>query len=464
MGNPKKQITNEQTWLYKTAQGNVGISNQKLYLYLKETLPIKITDTGSIYLYDKNQYRKLSVREFKHIIKSYMPPEIRNEKDWKAVFKEFATDKPDMLETDFNSDENIVGFENGVLHLDTMELTEHSEQYALSRIVPCKYLSGKTLSDAPVFEKYLRNLVSDNEEEIKFLLEYVGGVISNVYGFRFKKMLIMVGAGNTGKSQLRELIIQLVGAENCASVDLHKLQERFGTSQLYGKRFSGSGDMSNMEISELNIAKELTGGDALLAEYKGKDAFTFQYRGFLGFNANSLPYFRGDRGSHVYERFIIVKCHNVVPQNERDPHLLDKMLKERDVIASIAIDALKQAIVRGFQFSESDEMIKSRKEYQIANNSLLAFYNDCCKQDWNYQLKRSEFNKVYRAWCSVNQVKPERDREIPAILQEYFNIEAKKTRGEYYYPLKIAKSTMEELAVENTYKWQVPELFPVSDD
>lgn len=59
--------------------------------------------------------------------------------------------------------------------------------------------------------------------------------------------------------------------------------------------------MSTIDIEEMNVIKNLTGGDKLNAENKGKDGFTFRYDGFLWFNTNELPHFRGDRGVHVYK-------------------------------------------------------------------------------------------------------------------------------------------------------------------
>lgn len=424
-------INNMSPWLYVDATGKTSVIPQKLYLQLKDQLPLKITDKDNYYIFDGKKYNRLSQREFKSLIKEYLPVEIRKRKDWLSVFDEFATDSIDISESDFDSDENIVAFENGVLHLDTMELKPFSDKYYITRVVPCKYVPKKTLNDAPIFKSYLTKLVGHDKEAGTFLMEYIGGVISNIYGYRFKRLLILVGKGNTGKSQYRELLINLVGESNCTSIDLRKLQERFGTSQLYGKRFAGSGDMSNMDISELNIAKELTGGDEISAEFKGKDSFTFKYRGFLGFNANDLPFFRGDRGSHVYERFNIVRCDNVIPKEERDPNLLEKMLKEKDVIASVSVRYLKDAIERGYKFTESQSMLDERKKYETNNNSLLAFYNDCCEATG--KIRRSEFNSIYKKWCMGNNVKPERDREIPAQLMEHYGIKAKKVNGIFYY-------------------------------
>lgn len=437
--------TKQYPWVYTDHDGRRRINRQQLYCHLKEHLKLMITDAGNIYLLNDNIYKKLSEREFKALIKEYLPVEYRHDKDWEAIWKEFLTDFPDAEETDFNSNENIVPFQNGIIELDSENLRAFDEKDLITRKIECNYIPNKTLEDAPIFNSYLHKLCNDNQAEMNFLLEYMGAILSNVKGWRFKKLLILVGAGNTGKTQIRELTMNLLGRENCVSIDMKKINERFGAAQLYQKRLAGSGDMSTVEISEMAVIKNLTGGDSLFAEYKGKDGFSFRYDGLLWFNANALPHFRGDRGKHVYSRFVIINCNNVIPAAERDPQLLDKLMSEKDIIASIAIDYLKKAIERGYKFSESDEMIAAIREYAIENNSLLTFVNDCCKcYTIEHRTKRSEFNQVYKRWCSANRVLPERDREIGRQLKEFFSISVQKSNGHYYYPLKIHDEVFKE--------------------
>ena len=128
-------------------------------------------------------------------------------------------------------------------------------------------------------------------------------------------------------------------------------------------------------------------GLSFLAEQKGKDGFTFLYRGLLWFNANVLPLFRGDRGEHVYERFMIVRCNNIIPEEKRDPHLVEKLLRERDVIVSASVRYLKDAVDRDYRFTESEDMRKEREYYAISNNSLRLFLQDCCCIDEKQTLK-----------------------------------------------------------------------------
>ena len=434
-------------WIRIEADGKVKILRQDLYTYLKENLHLKISGNGNMYLYDSGCYRLISNNELKALIKEYLPVQFRNNKDWEAVWREFTTDFPDIKEEDFNCDEKHIVFKNGVLDIsqkETNTLENHSPKYLYTRKIPCNYTPGLTLDDAPVFKTYLDTLCGDDEQAKIFLLEFIGAIISNVKGWRFKKLLLLVGEGNTGKTQLREFVVNLLGKCNCISMDMAKLNERFASALLWRKRLAGSGDMGFVTIDEVNTLKNLTGGDNLFAEFKGKDGFSFVYDGLLWFNTNKLPYFRGDRGKHVYERFMIVRCPNIIPKEKRDPQLLDKLLNEKEAIVSVAIEYLKQAIERGYQFTESEFMTCERDDYEIENNSLLCFVSECC-QIGNGYTRRSEFNKIYVQWCRINAVQPERSREIGNLLWKTYQLEASKRNGLYVYPLAIKDEELEEL-------------------
>ena len=432
MGNKNKHCS----WLsINSSTGQVTVLPQELYRHLKDSKKLYVTDKGGIVTFCDGIYTRLSMQLLKAFIKDNLPIELRQKRHWEAVLEEFKTDFPDIREADFNDNERYVVLNNGVLDMKTGNVEAYSEKYLYTRKINANYLPGKNLEDAPVFRQFLDDMLPDGHLTWTFLLEFIGIVLSNVKGWRFKKMLMLVGPGNTGKSKLRELVISLIGEENSASIDLKKLNERFGTSVVYGKRLAGSGDMSYMQISEMDIVKELVGGDQLLCEFKGKNAFQFRYDGLIWCNANKLPYFRGDRGEHVYERFCIVECGTVISEEKRDPQLLDKLLQEKDVIVSIALDHAREAIKRGYRFTESEDMTIAREQYVIENISLLTFVKELCTMDGGPTI-RAEFNKIYRVWCAENNVQPERLRDIGKQLAA-IGITAYKSRGIFHYPLSI---------------------------
>lgn len=138
-------------------------------------------------------------------------------------------------------------------------MEEHSPEFLSTIQIPCNYIADLSLANAPTTMKFLNDITGRNVEDITTILEVIGLIISNIYCWRTKKMLIIVGPGNTGKSVLRELVMYLVGVENTFTLDIGQLHSQFGSAGIYGKRLIGSGDMKVSRLPEMDKIKELTG-------------------------------------------------------------------------------------------------------------------------------------------------------------------------------------------------------------
>lgn len=357
------------------------------------------------YIYSNGVYSPVSDEEIKGIIKHYITdylPLSLKMKDVDEVFKDLSCDKVFRKAEELNADENVINFENGLLYLDTMELRPHDPSVLSTIQIPCKW--NAAAASAPVFESFLNTLTSGDKEVQRFLMQFIGAVISNVYGYRMKSALFMVGPGNTGKSQLKSLVEKLIGGQNCSPCNLKELEERFGTSAIYGKRLIGSSDMSFMTVKELKTFKSITGGDSVTVEFKGRDSFQYVYKGLVWFCTNQLPKFGGDRGDHVYDRIICIRCSNVIPPEQQDKHLLEKMYAEREAIIYAAVMALKSVIDNGGRFSVPEACIVEKKAYRIQNSPVLSFYEECCcdRKTSVDNCTCAKMYEVFKAWCRDN--------------------------------------------------------------
>lgn len=422
-------------WIYKDLDGKVRINTHRLYIHLKSKYHLFVTRNMNNYLYYSGVYHLLNDVELKAFIKMFLPEEIRGKCHWESVFEEFKTDNPVEDEL-LNADENIINFKNGIYDISENKLKEHSPDIFSTIQIPCNYTETASLDNAPMFKKYLSDLQGDDEITKKFLLEYIGAVISNVQGSRFKKVLILVGKGNTGKTQLREFVISLIGSQNNISIDLKNLNEPFGVANLVNKRLAGSGDMSYAKVSEINVLKELTGGDDVYGNVKYKPQFSFKYNGFMWFNCNDLPLFGGDNGEHVYERFMVVTCNNVIPREKRDSFLLSKLLSEKDIVASVCVKYFRLAVKRGYKFTESEAMEIDRDLYRIQNDNLLTFLKENCTIGAG-RTPRPEFNVRYFNWCRANNYKPYGRNSISKILTNKYGVNLIKSNGNMCYELTL---------------------------
>lgn len=378
--------------------------------------------------YTGGYYKQVSDDEIRGIIKLYIEKfdlTLLRMRDVNEVFQQLVTDRVFHGADELNAQEHLINFRNGILDLETAQMMPHDPKYYMTRQIPVDF--SFDCGTSPVFDDYMKWLccgkrhdeewTEDGEKRYQFLMEFLGACISNVRGWRFKKSLFMVGPGDTGKSQLKSLAEYLIGAENCNPCDLGTLEARFGSAGIYNKRLVGSSDMPFLTIDQLDIFKQITGGDAIFAEYKGKDAFSFTYDGFSWFCMNRLPRFGGDNGRWVYDRIIPFECPYVVPDDMRDRQLLDKMKAEAPAIVCAAVGMFWSFAVRnGYKFDEPDEAETMRNSYQKTNNTVQAWIDECCIEvknpqgtdwatvaDWEANRNAPSINTMYRLykeWCA----------------------------------------------------------------
>ncbi|MFE8586040.1 DUF5906 domain-containing protein, partial [Sphingomonas sp. NCPPB 2930] len=83
-------------------------------------------------------------------------------------------------------------------------------------------------------DSWLTELFNNDAELIRLAWQTILAVIS---GYADERIIWLIGKGGTGKGSFQELLINLVGRSNTASMKLIELdgKNRFATSQLIGK-------------------------------------------------------------------------------------------------------------------------------------------------------------------------------------------------------------------------------------
>lgn len=410
----KSKIEHPHFIRFNKATGEPYIVTPLLARYVREHLNyILVRDNGKQgllkYVYENGCYRLYSNDMFMGIIKQciadYDEELVKMSKVAEAL-QHITTDLNYISQEELDADENLINFKNGLLRVtetDTVLIPHTPTVYSTIQI-PCDW-TGRP-EPTPVFDAYMKKLTNGDPAIERLLLEFIGVCISNIKGWRLKKSLFLVGDGDTGKSQLKSLAERLLGKGNFIGIDLKEIEARFGTGAIYGTRLAGSSDMSFLTVDELKTFKKITGGDSLYAEFKGQQAFEFTYNGLLWFCMNRLPKFGGDDGQWVYNRIMVVRCPNVIPKEQQDKRLLDKLYAERGGIVYKAIRALQTVIRNGYRFSEPESVTAARERYMSENSTVVSFFEECMCPWQNGRIQKhcttGRIYRVYQAWCREN--------------------------------------------------------------
>lgn len=415
------------------------VSAPLLAKFVRENLHyLLVRDNGNQaimkYVYQNGVYRLFDLNMLHGVVKQYIADyneELVKMNTVKEAVQMILSDLDYLSQDDLNADEDIINFQNGLLRVSGsgINLLPHSPDVLSTIQIPCNWIDQEI--PTPVFDRYLETLSNGDAKVKQLLLQFMGVAISNIRGWRTKKALFLVGDGNTGKSQLKSLTERLLGKGNYIGMDLSEIESRFGTGAIYGKRLAGSSDMSFLSVDELRIFKKLTGSDSVYAEFKGQQPFEYVYNGLLWFCMNRLPKFSGDQGAWVYNRMIVVQCPNVIPPEQQDKRLLDKMYAEREGIVQKCVRALQTVISNGYTFDEPESVIVARSQYQATNSTVITFFQECMCH-WpdgkigGSTITTGTIHKAYLLWCKAN------NNGYPAVLRN----SAKNWRSIWVLPLQ----------------------------
>ncbi len=301
---------------------------------------------------------------------------------------------------ELNSNPYIINVKNGLYNVLEDTLIPHTPDYYSTVQLNVSY---QPEAECPRFRQYLEEVIDKNQ--IPLIQEMMGYFLVPVT--RAQKCFVIVGEGGAGKSQLLLVLNEiLLGKENVSNVSWQALNERFKTAELFGKLANIFADLPTKNLDDNGIFKALVGEDYLTVEKKNKNPFSFQSTARLLFSCNTIPKNYGDRSEGFYRRLIIIRFDHAVPEDKKDPDLLDKLRLEADGIFIFALEGLKRLIVNHYRFSETEANKAELQQYREDSDSVLSFIKECCEIGEDFVCGSTELFNAYKAYCEESGLKP----------------------------------------------------------
>lgn len=227
---------------------------------------------------------------------------------------------------------NLVGFSNGVFDTRTGQFRPHSKTDWLliaSELPFSPPAEGETLaSHAPNFWKWLRRSVANNDRKTDRVLAALFMVLANRYDWQL--FLEVTGPGGSGKSVMAEICTMLAGKANTVSASMKALEDARDRALVVGYSLIIMPDMTRYAGDGAGI-KAITGGDKVSIDPKHKAPYSTRIQAVvLAVNNNAMTF--SDRSGGISRRRVIFNFTEVVPENERDTLLAEKIEGELAVV------------------------------------------------------------------------------------------------------------------------------------
>ena len=241
---------------------------------------------------------------------------------------------------DFDTDPFLLGVKNGVIDLRSGRLIEpRRDQY----IIKNSEIEFRPGSKSPIWERFLERIHPDPGVRA-FLQRWCGYCLTGDTSEQC--FAIFYGSGKNGKTTLVDTLMHILGTwARQADFKTFSLKDRDAASndlaRLFGTRLvTATESQENARLDEA-VIKSLTGGDRIAARYLYSEFFEYTPSFKIILSSNHKPQIRGtDEG--IWRRIRLVPFAVTIPENEKDPHLKEKLFAEAPGILNWMLDGCRE--------------------------------------------------------------------------------------------------------------------------
>jgi len=353
--------------------------------------------------------------------------------------------RPKFEEELLDSNLDLLGFENGVLDLTTIEFREGRPEDYISLTTGINYreFNENDNSHREVSSFLAKVLTRDD------IREYVLKVLASCLDGhnREEKFYIWTGVGANGKSKMLELMMKTFGDYYCI----------MNVTAITGKRVSSNGTNSELvqtkgkrmvvmqepgEDEKMNIGylKELSGGDTVKGRGLFKEPIEFKPQFKMILTCNHLPTVPSATDDGTWRRIRVAEFTSRFVENP-DPNHENEFQIDREL--SMRFEGWKEAFMamlveyykkyREEGIGEPDEVMKCTREYQKSNDVISEYFDDRLEKADDEVIGLLEVFEDFKDW--VRRFNPNykvgRRKELYTYLDKHIGKPVKLPKAGY---------------------------------
>ncbi|WP_270264671.1 DNA primase family protein [Lactococcus formosensis] len=370
---------------------------------------VKVNDRLAVYNIDKGIYE--TRLDFFHNVIFWIEPSFSEAKSNQVIFhlKNMAKD------VESTASRYLVPVKNGIYNKKTKKLEAFSNRYIFTSTIETEYIENIEAPniDGWNVDDWLLDLMNGDESLVKLLWQVISASLNGNYSYR--KSIWFVGEGNDGKGTLQQLISNLVGLQNVASLKINQFSERFTLSMIEGKTvIIGDDVQAGLYIDDSSNFNSVVTGEPVFVEEKGKQPYVSFYKKTVIQSTNGLPKVR-NKTNGTYRRFLIIPFKKTFSAKDDNWAIKDDYIFREEVLQYV----LKKAIELNFErFDEPQATKVMMQEFKEKNNSIIEFVNEWFPQFKSTVLPVRFLWWLYQEWC--------RDSGYTALAKRQFELEVPK--------------------------------------
>ena len=323
-----------------------------------------------------------------------------------------------------DADPYLLNCTNGTLDRRTGQLRPHDPNDLLTKITGAAYAPD---APAPEFTRFLERVQPDEA-----MRHYLARLLGHALVGRLVEHVLPIfwGDGANGKSTLMDAVLAALGDYAAAAApglltarshDSHPTE----IADLFGLRLARLDETDDGRRLAEGTVKRLTGDRRQKARRMREDFWEFDASHTFVMLTNHKPLVHGgDEG--IWRRLRLVPFTVVIPENERDEHLPDRLTLELDAILAWLVTGC-HAWQRG-GLNEPAQVTDATAAYRAESDALGRFLDDCCHQQPTCRVQSTALFTTWTRWCLGEGLDPGTTKTFAAALQNR-GYDATKSHG-----------------------------------
>lgn len=299
----------------------------------------------------------------------------------------------------------MVSVENGLLHLPTAKLRQHTPRlFALNSIQASWNADAWEKKTEPKeFLKFLGQVIKeDTGAQVKLLQEMFGYMLTP--DTKYQTAFMLIGPRRSGKGTIGR-ILQKLHAKDYVSPSLNGLADKYGKQSLIGKTIAVVPDVRIGPKTDLGSVAEtilsITGEDPQTVQRKWIGDWTGFIKTRFLLMANSVPRLH-DHDTVLASRFFYLRTdQSYFGREDRD--LGDRLMEEINLILLWAVRGWQQLNKAG-RFTESDTHKSVLKGAETVMGPIRAFIDTCCNKEPELFEETFDLYTAFQSFAEENGV------------------------------------------------------------
>jgi P4 family phage/plasmid primase-like protien len=425
----------ENWYVYKNHKWvNTGKKNNELRYNIQPKLKKLYTDLLSYY--KDNEYDKQKIKSIKNIIGGFGETTLKNNIITELIDIYTVQKNPNKnFVSKLNSNNNLIGFDNGVYDLNKFEFREGSPEDFITMTTGYEYKEQHTDKYNDLL-KFLED-VQPNKEERDYMLTYFAiGLIGN----QLELFTILTGCGRNGKSKLIELLKETLG-DYFGSVQSQMFTRPRpdanspdpGLLSLMNKRIVMASEPEKNSKLNSGFIKFITGRDSTtLRNCHSNDMIDFTANFITLLICNDIP--DCDDIDNAFSKRL--RCINfptefVTEPNKENQKKIDVNINKNfeywKLDFMLLLIELYKKYVKTHELKPTENILKWTNQYKEDTDLYLQFLNECTEEtnDENDRIHIGDMYNVFKEWFKNNNpnVKIPSDKEFGRNLRKYKMVE-----------------------------------------